>query len=564
MRLLKKFLLSIGLASTFSPVLSASDSYPPSQSFDSSEFDQSDSAEIWKELTPESWRNAVYHKGSFFEGLTNEYQEMLGDLERIYRQGRKLVLIELGCGTGDFLFNAKDKADFAIGVDFNKDFLEYAEGIRDENELEHIQFVFGDANNLQKILIDNAPAWIWGDDVLRVVACVGNTFGVIPQEFKKNCIEQMLLTAGEEGFLFIGYWNGKAFPRAVKEFYKKNTRLCGDIWDENVSLESATLTSQTGYSTRWMFSDEVKNEIKVNNFEILNYKDQGVGVSYVAKVHHEHTTIARNYYDSEDAYNFYKQVWGGENIHIGEYDLKNKSESTSEKVREASKKSLKHLGEQAGLSSGQVVVDLGSAYGGAVRYLTEIYDVKSVGIDISHKECQRAKQINKQLQLNEDRVLIKECSFANTGLTDNSVDVVVSHDSLLHAGSEREAVIAEVSRILKPGGKFVFLDPMQTDDVNPENMQAVYQRIQLRDMASPSLYKKLASNNGLKFVSFEDRIHYMRQHYKTVAEVLSNKQHVLENVSEEYIDNMSKGLQVWVDAIDNDLLAYGTFVFQKI
>lgn len=28
---------------------------------------------------------------------------------------------------------------------------------------------------------------------------------------------------------------------------------------------------------------------------------------------------AQEYYDSEDAFNFYKEVWGGENIHVGLY-----------------------------------------------------------------------------------------------------------------------------------------------------------------------------------------------------------------------------------------------------
>jgi hypothetical protein len=30
--------------------------------------------------------------------------------------------------------------------------------------------------------------------------------------------------------------------------------------------------------------------------------------------------ITKDYYDSEDAFNFYEEIWGGENIHIGLYD----------------------------------------------------------------------------------------------------------------------------------------------------------------------------------------------------------------------------------------------------
>lgn len=42
-------------------------------------------------------------------------------------------------------------------------------------------------------------------------------------------------------------------------------------------------------------------------------------------------------------------------------------------------------------------------------------------------------------------------------LADNSVDVVVA-SMALHAVSDREAVLAEIRRVLKPGGRFVFVE----------------------------------------------------------------------------------------------------------
>lgn len=61
---------------------------------------------------------------------------------------------------------------------------------------------------------------------------------------------------------------------------------------------------------------------------------------------------AQQYYDSDDAYNFYLSVWGGENIHVGLYTAKaatsldsDQFETHRETVRVASAASLEKLYE---------------------------------------------------------------------------------------------------------------------------------------------------------------------------------------------------------------------------
>ena len=44
-------------------------------------------------------------------------------------------------------------------------------------------------------------------------------------------------------------------------------------------------------------------------------------------------------------------------------------------------------------------------------------------------------------------------------------DVVWSQDAILHS-DQRDRVLEEVWRVLKPGGYFVFTDPMQADDAD--------------------------------------------------------------------------------------------------
>lgn len=78
----------------------------------------------------------------------------------------------------------------------------------------------------------------------------------------------------------------------------------------------------------------------------------------------EVVNIARDYYNSEDADNFYAIIWGGEDIHIGLY------ETVDEPIIEASHRTVRHmLGILGELRSDFHVLDIGSGYGGAARHL---------------------------------------------------------------------------------------------------------------------------------------------------------------------------------------------------
>jgi len=57
------------------------------------------------------------------------------------------------------------------------------------------------------------------------------------------------------------------------------------------------------------------------------------------------------------------------------------------------------------------------------------------------------------------------CSGCQTGLADDSLDVVLLYD-IFHMLSEQDAVLAELRRVLKPGGTLSLQDPhMQEEDI---------------------------------------------------------------------------------------------------
>ena len=58
-------------------------------------------------------------------------------------------------------------------------------------------------------------------------------------------------------------------------------------------------------------------------------------------------------------------------------------------------------------------------------------------------------------------------------MPNSSCEVVCSQDALQHAGSERYKAIVEAVRVLKPGGRMVFMDVMIRDDVTAQDFAEV-------------------------------------------------------------------------------------------
>ncbi|MEB3275039.1 MAG: SAM-dependent methyltransferase [Prochlorothrix sp.] len=267
--------------------------------------------------------------------------------------------------------------------------------------------------------------------------------------------------------------------------------------------------------------------------------------------------VAQSYYDSHDADTFYAEVWGGEDIHIGLY------ESETEPIAPASQRTIARLAETFGtLNASTHLLDLGSGYGGTARYLVKNFGCTVTALNLSSVENHRHRELNEKAGLS-DRITVIDGNFESIPAADSSFDAVCSQDAILHSG-QRAQVIAEVARVLKPGGRFVFTDPMQADTC-PENvLEPILNRIHLDTLGSPQFYRQEAQKQGLVEVGFENLTHQLIRHYSRVLEETEARQAQLqEKISETYLENMKKGLRYWVEGGNNGYLAWGIFHFQK-
>lgn len=203
------------------------------------------------------------------------------------------------------------------------------------------------------------------------------------------------------------------------------------------------------------------------------------------------------YYDTDDAYNFYLELWGGEHCHVGIYEPGSEpSPETCMKASDVALEKLMELCTPALQGGGKRAMDMGAAYGGCARGLHKKFGCKVVCIDLSKKENDVNIQRNKEQGLEDVIIVPGELSFDDTKEPSDSIDCCVSEDSILHAGNGRSKVVAEAARVLRKGGLFVFSDIMQRDAVDPAALSRVYARLGLEDMGSPAKYIEWAAQAG--------------------------------------------------------------------
>lgn len=264
--------------------------------------------------------------------------------------------------------------------------------------------------------------------------------------------------------------------------------------------------------------------------------------------------IARAYYDSVEADDFYKSVWGGEDIHIGLYD-------ETDDIRIASRRTVDHMIAKLGDVSGKRIIDLGAGYGGAARVLAGQHGAHVTCLNLSAVENDRNRELTRTAGLS-DSIDVVDGSFDAMPFEDESFDFAWSQDAILHA-PDRAAVLDEVARVLKPGGLFVFHDPMQADGLSDTRaLQPIYDRIHLPDLASVGYYREELTRRGFLEVETELLTDQLGTHYRRVREELLARKTEL-GLPDSFVTRMSAGLGHWVEGAAKGYLAWAIMLYRK-
>ncbi|NEO97858.1 MAG: methyltransferase domain-containing protein [Symploca sp. SIO2E9] len=267
------------------------------------------------------------------------------------------------------------------------------------------------------------------------------------------------------------------------------------------------------------------------------------------------TAKTRDYYNSHDMKSFHTLIYG-ENIHIGLYRNGNES------IPEANLEMLEMISSLLTLNPSNLILDIGSGYGGTARYLNKKINCRVDCLNLSEAQNELNRELNRKQGL-APFIEVIDGSFEAIPTPSEIYDVVWSQDALLYS-SDRTKVFQEVSRVLKKKGQFIFTDVMQSDDCTAEVIKPILANVSIKSLASIKYYRELAKNFGFEEIQvIEMPEQVINQYQKTLEAIEQKYEELSKSCGLEFLKYQKIRLNNWIKTGKQGYLNWGILHFRK-
>jgi cyclopropane fatty-acyl-phospholipid synthase-like methyltransferase len=165
--------------------------------------------------------------------------------------------------------------------------------------------------------------------------------------------------------------------------------------------------------------------------------------------------------------------------------LKDISERYLELVNPISSEKVLAIGEVAGLTAGQKVIEFGCGYGEVLALWAERFGISGVGMDIREQACQRARQ-KMVLRGLDERIQIVHGSGSEYHFERGAFDLAACIGASFIWDGYRQALSA-MKPAIRPGGKIAIGEPYWTTEAVPpefaQNQSFIHTEVQLLQIA---------------------------------------------------------------------------------
>jgi len=152
------------------------------------------------------------------------------------------------------------------------------------------------------------------------------------------------------------------------------------------------------------------------------------------------------------------------------------------------------------------ILDIGCGCGSAAFHFIKNYSPNYVlGVDVEEMVIKRANALKSNL-IEKKKVDFKVIQPGELPFDDLSFDVIFSKDTFLHI-LDKERLVEDLYRVLKPGGFLCVGDWMRIDDNAPSKLMQEYIKLEglSMNMCSLQRYGNALNNAGFKNIKLTDR-----------------------------------------------------------
>jgi SAM-dependent methyltransferase len=155
------------------------------------------------------------------------------------------------------------------------------------------------------------------------------------------------------------------------------------------------------------------------------------------------------------------------------------------------------------LSAASTVLEIGSGAGGCGLHLAGALNCRVVGLDLNDEGVRVANQRAKAQRLDALVRFEKADASQRLPFEENEFDAAYSNDAICHLPNRAE-VIAELFRVLKPGGRLLFSDAVVITGLVTNEELATRSSIGFYVFAAPGENERLIAEAGMELLRVMD------------------------------------------------------------